>query len=194
MDNWQITKLALSNEITRRKFRGVFSRDTLPRTRQAGFYVVNLDTQKQPGSHWVAIEIGQSGEKNKYFDSYGGRPKYGSLRKFLGRGHVHSRRRVQHPLSTTCGQWCLYFMLRRNRGWALEAITKPFENNIKRGETLVNDHVVNMIVNREFDGCLKVIDRDFLACTIIQSCRSLGENERKEIIAEGKGKDVCTLT
>ena len=52
-------------------FRGVFVRDTLPRTpnhQECG--IVNLNTPKEPGSHWTCYY--KDGKKTIiYFDSFG---------------------------------------------------------------------------------------------------------------------------
>ena len=71
MDDFTINKILLSNKVTKDFFIGVFSSDTLPSYAQTGYYVVNLDTSQQPGSHWIEIKISKSKCKNEYFDSYG---------------------------------------------------------------------------------------------------------------------------
>ena len=53
-----------------KNFRGVFMRDTLPRKPlhvESG--IVNLNTSKEPGSHWVLYS--KKGKKRIYFDSFG---------------------------------------------------------------------------------------------------------------------------
>ena len=54
----------------RPNFKGVFTRDQLPEkigNRESG--IVNFNTSKEPGSHWVAYF--RDGSKKIYFDSFG---------------------------------------------------------------------------------------------------------------------------
>ena len=60
---------ALNNaKETGHHFRGVYTRDNLPRNLRKGFYKVNFDKKGKPGSHWICIE---KGDEIVYFDSYG---------------------------------------------------------------------------------------------------------------------------
>ena len=83
MDDFTINKILLSNKVTKDSFIGVFSSDTLPSYAQTGYYVVNLDTSQQPGSHWIAIKISKSKCKNEYFDSYGLGPPTVRFKRFM---------------------------------------------------------------------------------------------------------------
>ena len=46
------------------RYLGTFARDTAPQTKK-GYFIVNLDTSKQRGSHWVAVADGL------FYDSFG---------------------------------------------------------------------------------------------------------------------------
>ena len=62
--------IKLGNHLRLPNFRGVFMRDTLPPTpkdKECG--IVNLDTSKEVGSHWVAYY--KDGTKRIYLDSFG---------------------------------------------------------------------------------------------------------------------------
>ena len=71
MDDFTINEILLVNKVTKDSFIGVFSPNTLPSYAQTGYYVVNLDTSQQPGSHWIPIKISKNKCKNEYLDSYG---------------------------------------------------------------------------------------------------------------------------
>ena len=39
------------------RFKGVYSRDNLPKTIKTGAYVINLDEYADAGTHWVALFV-----------------------------------------------------------------------------------------------------------------------------------------
>ena len=161
MDSFTINKILLSNKDS---FIGVFSSDTLPSYVQTGYYVVNLDMSQQPGSHWIAIKISKSKCKNEYFDSYGLGPPIVPFKKFMRYNYTCNSRRLQHSLSTTCAQWCIYYTWRKCQGWSLKNILKPF--NSKENNFLISDHVLNLVVNNSFKINRKVIDKKFVITQI----------------------------
>lgn len=162
MNTLEIQDLASAHPEGKKKFRGIYPIDLLPSNKKAGIYIVNLDPSTESGSHWVALETGR---KNIYFDSYGMAPRDRRLKKFLGKKYEKNLKRLQHPLSTTCGQWCLYFLLRRAQKWTTKQIVKPFKKN-DRNPTLVNDYVLNFLIEKNFkvkgENKHKVINRSFL--------------------------------
>ena len=151
MDDFTINRILLSNKVTKDSFIGVFSSDTLPSYAQTGYYVVNLDTSQQPGSHWIAIKISKSKCKNEYFDSYGLGPPTVHFKKFMKYNYIYNSKRLQHSLSTTCAQW-----------WSLRNILKPFYSK----DFLINDHMLNLVVNNNFKINRKVIDKEFVKIQI----------------------------
>ena len=56
-------------------FKGVYSRDNLPKTIKNGAYVINLDEYADVGTHWIALyvsmELHSENHKVIYFDSFG---------------------------------------------------------------------------------------------------------------------------
>ena len=68
LTNFDLIKYARALEI--KHFRGVFMRDTLPRSpnhKECG--IVNFNKSDQTGSHWVCYY--KDGENRIYFDSFG---------------------------------------------------------------------------------------------------------------------------
>ena len=162
MDDFTINKILLSNKVTKDSFIGVFSSDILPSCAQTGYYVVNLDMSQQPGSHWIAIEISKSKCKNEYFDSYGLGPPTACFKRFMKYNYIYNSKRLQHSLSTTCAQWCIYYIWRKCQGWSLRNILKPFYSK----DFLINDHMLNLVVNNNFKISRKVIDKKFVKIQI----------------------------
>ena len=172
MNSEQIENALKGNAITAPHFHGVYARDTLPRKPKWGFYVVNFDKTGESGSHWVCMRIDKS--SNTYFDSYGRKPPPFTQRafaKFLGpkKRLEKNTKQLQSDFSTTCGQWCIYYIWRTCNGWNMKNITTPFKSQTP----LVNDHVMSYIVKKTFGVDGKVIDRPFLKKQI---CRQMNEN------------------
>ena len=150
----------------------MYARDTLPQKPKRGFYVVNFDKTGESGSHWVCMQIGKS--TNAYFDSYGGKPPPFTQRafaKFLGQTKrlEKNTKQLQSDFSTTCGQWCIYYIWRSCNGWNMKNIISPFKSQTP----LVNDHVMSYIVKKTFGTDGKVIDHPFLKKQI---CKQMNEN------------------
>ena len=176
MDDFTINKILLSNKVTKGSFIGVFSSDTLPSYAQTGYYVVNLDMSQQPGSHRIAIKISKSKCKNEYFDSYGLGPP--TVQKFMKYNYIYNSKRLQHSLSTTCAQWCIYYTWRKCQGW--RNILKPFYSKVNN--FLLNDHMLNLVVNNNFKIYRKVIDKEFVKMQIARYVKKPAENLKKTLI------------
>ena len=92
-------------------FRGVFMRDTLPQSKpkfnECG--VVNLDLNKNRGTHWVAYK--KRGNSVEYFDSFGNLKPPRELVDYLGRDvKIFYKDRYQNFDSNKCGHLCLEFL------------------------------------------------------------------------------------
>lgn len=111
----QINDALSCNNATRSSFKGVYSRDTLPQNLSSlpSLIVANTDPSYLRGSHWVAIWI--SGKKVGYFfDSYGLAPAHHhkNFEDFMKENctlYTHQRNQLQSQITTTCGEWCVYF-------------------------------------------------------------------------------------
>lgn len=169
MDGKEIENILSKNPHTRNNFRGVYAVDELrkvkrPITGKINSFVVNLDPSRESGSHWVAIIL-KEGRKNIYFDSYGLPPIDKLLRSFLHPAFTHNTMQLQFPLSTTCGQWCILFILFQSLNISLASMQKLFSKH----QLLKNDHKVNFYIHLLYKKRYKVIDRKFLKQ---QMCRS----------------------
>ena len=64
------------------RFRGVYSRNNLPKIIKNGAYVINLDEYADVSTHWIALYV-----KNNeviYFDSFGVEHVPREIKKFIG--------------------------------------------------------------------------------------------------------------
>ena len=126
-------------------FVGVFASDeleTLRIVRNNLFFIINLDTLEQVGSHWLAVRI--SRKSVEIFDSLGFSlklwqtyPKH--LLNFLGRyskSHNFLISPVLQPPNTyTCGLYCIFYIIYRQKISFSNCIRKfsrdILENNCK---------------------------------------------------------------
>ena len=118
--NVSLTNLDLlhyAQELNIPNFRGVFMRDTLPdnpQRKECG--IVNLNTSKENGSHWVAYW--KNGKNRIYFDSFGQITpeeiqKYLKTRsEFIENSSCIKRNTdiVQAENTIICGHLCLYVL------------------------------------------------------------------------------------
>ena len=108
----------LIKEVNIKKFRGVFSRDNLPkRIRKEECGITNLDDFSGPGTHWVCW---RNIDENvcEYFDSFGLSIPF-EVKEYLmksGKTLFYSPDEIQERLSVLCGYWCLYYLIERQNG------------------------------------------------------------------------------
>ena len=163
MNSEEIYKCLKSNPDIRDHFLGVFSSNELPPKktldRETGKYlIVNYDHSSKPGSHWVAMRINPLGRVNIYFDSYGWPPFLPTFETYMDHHFRFNATQLQHKFSTTCGQWCCYFIWNQIRGINTERMIKKLETFTQ----LEKDHIVNHFVETVFQTDQKVIDKVFL--------------------------------
>ena len=145
-------------------FRGVYARDTLPRrlrsNKHSSAYIINLDKRAGYGTHWIAVYIPRRKDYIEYFDSTGEIPYYDTLLRFVSKRkhYIYNNLRLQSYMSTTCGQYCLFYLCSRVHG------LKPVEilSLFKADDFIFNDHFVNNAINGIFNTDLEVYDIDFL--------------------------------
>ena len=146
--NTQELRQALSvNPVTAKCARGVFARDQVPENvaPYPAAFVVNTDVAKDPGLHWVGV-YQLSHDEVEFFDSFGRSLKSYKM-QFLAAGKklVHQNDICQSALSTVCGQYCLFFLLRRASGESFSNILHLFTDN-----KFSNDKMVCQYVNHHF--------------------------------------------
>ena len=155
-------------------FLGVFPSDALtidifPNERWDAYaLIVNLDPIGSPGSHWIALYLpGYLNGTAEYFDSYGQQPilpNFLSLLKTYKR-YIYSNITLQSPLSTVCGQYCLFYLCLRAKGIRYDQILRYFQEH----DTHYNDVLVNEYVRQIFKIHLKIYDFPFIGKQIAHS-------------------------
>jgi len=125
---------------------GVYMKDELKIQKQDGYYIINLDSSVNNGSHWVALVI--KGNDNFYFDSFGCVPPteveqfinaHGSKVKYGFNNWI-----CQDLKSSNCGFYCvgLFIYLKQHKKNIFKSANDFI--NIFYDETLLNDTVLQL--------------------------------------------------
>ncbi len=165
MNTKELCKCIQSDPIMRRQCAGVFPANQIPQPDGYPFTViVNLDPYPKPGSHWICLYIDQDG-RVEHFDSYGRNPNTKEIKTFLKDYDVHNNTiQVQSSYSSTCGQYCLYYMYHRIRNQTMDSIMHRFTSDLDK-----NDSMVTMWVNKMFDMRTDVFELDYVLNQIARS-------------------------
>ena len=119
---------------------GVLASDKVHDIRSPGAYIINTDPSHLPGQHWIALFLSRNGFV-EIFDSLGYHPHhYPFLKTYLiGRRFNYNTNRWQNVGTATCGQFCLFYLYHRCRGWRLPQMTDFYWNSdIRRNENMVS--------------------------------------------------------
>ena len=149
MNEVELTKLLVENQVTAPYFCGVISHDQLNYlpTPQQGFYVCNTDVSTGPGEHWVTVSWFKR-QAADFFDSLAKTPTEYSqnFTNFLinnGPQYKISSMRIQGPDSVKCGEFCVFYAYHRCKGYTLNDIVTMFSNT----RFVMNDLKVETFVN-----------------------------------------------
>ena len=111
-------------------FRGIYSRDGLPKKIRKECGIINLDDMTGPGTHWVCFR--NIDNVVEYFDPFGLIMPNEALVYFntSGKRIVYSMDEIQNRNTVLCGYWCLYYLFERQRGNSiLDVIHNPHFDN-----------------------------------------------------------------
>ena len=114
------------------------------------FIILNTDESRGRGLHWVAVYVPFSGPL-EFFDPLGKSPEtyHAYFRDWLvssGRSYVRNGRRFQDYGTDTCGEFCVYYGVKRLRGETMREIVQSFNaQHLYFNEILVSDFVCKLI-------------------------------------------------
>ena len=165
MNSSEISAILNSHIGIRKEFNGVYPADMLPvNILKPGFYVINTDPHYKGGQHWTALYVAKDKQKPmEYWDSYGFKPPK-VFEYFLTTPYLRNTKFLQHPLSSTCGQYCIFFVLQKYLGRSLQNIVSLFSENQLENDIYVNDYIEN-----NFCVDLDIFDIDFVHKQICHS-------------------------
>ena len=129
-----------ANKDTATAFHGIYPNDYLPyySLNPPTFIIVNTDVHNLAGQHWKVIFIDEN-YCGEVFDSLA-TPLSNRVIRFMNR---HTRKwktnsqMFQHPTSTLCGAYVLYFVMRRLSFSSLQEFCKTFSSNVNRNEYMI---------------------------------------------------------
>ena len=127
-----------ADNATLEAFQGVYTMDKLPQavTRYPCLIIVNTQSHNTPGEHWIAVFIGKH-RRGEIFDSLA-LPPTNSLIRWLNRYTCSFRKsylQYQHPLSSRCGAYVLFYVLNRLRN--PKCIIQNFKSSLPDNEKRV---------------------------------------------------------
>ena len=136
-------------------FIGVFPCDCLPNNvPRPSCLIANTQPKGSKGEHWVSIFINKEGYGD-YFCSYGV-PPVTVFTAFMNRecqDWNFSVKRIQSDLSTTCGQYALFFIFCRTHGLPMHKFLSLFTKNVAE-----NDAIITAFINGKFNISTKIYD------------------------------------
>jgi len=141
---------------------GVFAADKIPKTlrNQSGF-ITNTDPHQKPGKHWLAFFY--DNEVLECFDSYGLSPEhysqsFKSLTTNFSKLKVNTKR-IQSRDTAVCGQYCLFYLMCKTRGYTMEQVVDIFNNNYR-----LNDQFVYNFIDKRFHCCMSYSSYVYQIC------------------------------
>ena len=145
MNNWEISKTMRHYPSTKNRFIGVFPADKIPKNilqySLPCCFIANTDPSWLSGTHWVSVFVDKNGNI-EYFDSYGRRPMSPQMKTFCGKVYQYNPCMIQSLFSTSCGQFCIFYLVHRCKGVSLQKVMNMFNiNNVEYNENLVKTFV-----------------------------------------------------
>ena len=131
-------------------FLNVYAKNEVPAkiSQRPACFIVNNQTRSQPGQHWLAVYIDESGNL-EFFDSYGRAPlSYGleSRMEALSQHVTYNQQRIQGR-SQLCGFYCVLYLLFKVRKRSDEFFCK-FGNKYDRNDRLVFNEIRAIVTKK----------------------------------------------
>jgi hypothetical protein len=116
-------------EMQIKNFKGVFSRDKLNENKKTNneCLVLNIDDDKNPGTHWVALFI--KNDVSMYFDSFGFDPPE-EIKEYCKEKLYSNTFKIQLPDEEICGHYCIFMLYRLSNGYNFnDVLDELYRNN-----------------------------------------------------------------
>ena len=147
MNGRDLTRLLRHAPGSRGVWQGVFPRNKVPRrVPRPSTYIFNTDPDRRAGEHWVAVHVDRHG-LGEYFDSYGLPPYHMEFYTFLERNTKkwrYSGKQIQGLNASTCGDFCVYFLVLKMQGFKMKDILSHFGNDTRVNSSLVKNFVARL--------------------------------------------------
>lgn len=144
MNTIQLTSVMKKSAKKGTHFLGVFACDQLPKhrvTKLPAMAIINTHPSSKPGEHWLAVYI-SARKHGFFFDSFGNPPDNFSpkIKKFLVNNCCaisFSSKQVQNDVSLACGQHCVFFLNKIQKGMSFKKILSLYSSNLICNDTMV---------------------------------------------------------
>ena len=140
MNTYQIERLLNKDPFAKNIFKKACGKDELLHVNYPSTYVINSHPSSKPGEHWIAVYFDKH-RKGEYFNSYGLPPSVNGFTALMVRYSkewVYNDETLQSLFSTTCGHYCVYFVLYRCRGYSMRDIVSGFSSNLTENDCKVD--------------------------------------------------------
>ena len=101
----------IGQRIFNKKYIGTFSSDKIPKLKKEEMCIANLDSSKQPGSHWVSLYCNEMG-RCYFYDSFGRTIK--SFKNLQKKNKIIQEAKDYDPEQeyeeSNCGQRCVAWL------------------------------------------------------------------------------------
>jgi len=119
----------------------ILMRDEIKDNLKEGFYVINLDTSDNSGTHWTVCYSHPL--KSSYFDSYGFVPPLELEKKI--KPYIYNDKDIQDWNSEACGWYCIAFIKflhdKTDKKLAFEEFLKLFKCNTKENDKILREYL-----------------------------------------------------
>lgn len=177
------------------KWGGTFSRDDLPNKIANKFYIVNLDSEKGKGTHWVMVS-NLNPSICTYFDSFGVSPPPEILHfmKTSGKECVYNTEDLQAYSSDACGWYCMYVADQLLKGRPLQFILdEDFTLDPEKNEHLLQVYMKHGIRGRGVLSKLHNLLPNFIKNRIHIKPKETETNRFKKFIDAEGNKEIKSI-
>jgi hypothetical protein len=143
----EIYKEFKSDDYSKNIFKAVVPKDKLSfKVTYPSAYVINTDNSTGPGEHWLAVYY-KSDKTAVFFDSFGLAPQFYGLDNYMRKTSIsysYNQQQLQGIMSSTCGYYCVLFILLVCRNLDLQCILDLFNKK----DVDLNDFKISFIMNK----------------------------------------------
>lgn len=143
---------------------GVYAANELPHIiwKPSNGFIANTDPIYSPGQHWIAFYFNENGFM-EFFDSYGNSPEQFSpyFKQYMGNypSIKVNKKRLQSNDTIVCGQYCLFYLMCRTRGYSMHQIVDFFNSDFH-----LNDQFVYHFIDERFYCCVSSVRNNHQKC------------------------------